>query len=89
MNTGRLFDEFSGRIADSNGLHPLAQGAVHHKTQETNENVGLDSLSGLVKNGANPHFTFQHPKCLFDFRQLNVGLPQILRILLVSEIGPQ
>ena len=89
MNTGQFFDEFPWAIADSGRLHPLAQGAVHHKTQETNENVGLDSLGRLMENGANPHFSFEHPKGLFNFGQLNVGLPQIFRILWVSEISPQ
>ena len=89
MNTGQFFDEFPWAIADSRRLHPLTQGAVHHKTQETNENVGLDSIGGLMKDRADPHFSFEHAKGLFNFGQLNVGLPQIFRILFVSSISPQ
>ena len=48
MEVGQFFNQFSWAVADSRALHPLAQGAVHDQTQETNKNMSLHPLGRFM-----------------------------------------
>ena len=67
---------------------PLLQGDIQTIGQKRYKDVSLDARVLLVIDGADGQITFEIAEDGFDFRQLNVALPQDRRVF-IREVRPQ
>lgn len=77
VDFAQLLKNATGLVAQTGRPSHLVQRLPENIRQETDQNVGLNPLFGLVPDRADPQIALVDPKCGFGLGQLDVRLPKV------------